>query len=206
MVLSTLGALILWFGWYGFNGGSVGSLANGGAQTLGRSMITTTLSAASGGLAVYGVETYITGVRDLPPLLNGLLAGLVSITGSADIVETWAAIIIGLVGAVIYSCGSRIVVAKLLDDPLDAFALHGLCGFWGIMAVGIFAKGPDPDPVGLFYGGVSQLGVQLLGALVIAMWSSGTSYVCFYLIDFCVGLRVPLKDEKVRLDEERSDS
>ena len=200
MVLSTLGALILWFGWYGFNGGSVGTLAGGNAIVLGKVLICTTLSAASGGMTTYFVETYITGIRDLPPLLNGVLAGLVSITSCCDCVDTWASLIIGAMGALFYSGASRMLIANQIDDPLDAFALHGLCGIWGVIAVGIFSL-PDSGNAGLLYGNYQQLGFQFLGAVVTAAWSIGTSYICFTLIDICVGLRVTLNDEKVGMDE-----
>ncbi|GMH94043.1 hypothetical protein TrVE_jg6168 [Triparma verrucosa] len=206
LVLSTIGCLILWFGWYGFNGGSVGDLTGGGYARAAKSMLTTTLAAASAGLSVYWIESFMTGIRDLPPLLNGILAGLVSITAAADVVDTWAAVVIGVVGAFAYSVGSRVVLAYEIDDPLNAFPLHGICGLWGIISVGLFAD--DVDHKGIFYGGEGtkggpgyrQIGIQLLGAIVIAVWAASTSFVCFWLVDKCVGLRVTLKEEKLGMD------
>ncbi|GMI11095.1 hypothetical protein TrLO_g10091 [Triparma laevis f. longispina] len=206
LVLSTVGCFILWFGWYGFNGGSVGDLTGGGYAKAAKTMLTTTLSAASAGLSVYWIESFMTGIRDLPPLLNGILAGLVSITASADCVDSWASVIIGVVGAFAYSIGSRAILAYEIDDPLNAFPLHGICGVWGLFAVGLFAD--DEDHKGLFYAGEGnlggpgyrQLGVQILGAIVLIIWSTLTSGICFWLVDKCVGLRVTLKEEKLGMD------
>ena len=204
LVLSTIGALILWFGWYGFNGGSVGRLTNGGIDIAAKSFVTTTISTAGAGLLVYWIESYLSGVRDLPPLLNGILAGLVSITAGADCVDTYAAFIIGVIGAFTYCMGYRYVLRQGIDDPLNAFALHGLCGVWGILAVGIFANGDNGGTTGLLYGNPMQIVWQLLGAIVVSVWSAVTSYICFQGIDYCVGLRVFLSEEKVSRIESRS--
>jgi Amt family ammonium transporter len=198
LVLSTVGCMFLWFGWYGFNGGSVLRLSNGGVTRAARAMVTTTISASTGGVMTYLAESYMTGVKDLPPLINGILAGLVSITAVADNCDMWAAFFIGLIGAIVYSGISRFVLHRQIDDPLDAFPLHAGCGIWGVIAVGIFGS---ESPKGLLYGNFEQLGVQLLGVVVIFIWTGATACAVFTVIDYYIGLRVSLQVEKIGMDE-----
>ncbi|KAJ9452123.1 Ammonium transporter 1 member 1 [Diplonema papillatum] len=140
---------------------------------------------------------------DLSLLVNGVLAGLVSITAGCAVIEPWAALTIGVLGGLIYYGASIMLVKLRIDDPLDAFAVHGVCGYWGITAVGFFATSTnvrtaygdamaDKDYYGVFYGGNGdQLGIQVLVGLVIAMWTVTLVSICFAILKFAGRLRVP---------------
>eukprot|EP00002_Diphylleia_rotans_P030126 TRINITY_DN6174_c0_g1_i1.p1 TRINITY_DN6174_c0_g1~~TRINITY_DN6174_c0_g1_i1.p1 ORF type:complete len:507 (+),score=87.93 TRINITY_DN6174_c0_g1_i1:90-1610(+) len=211
VTMAALGTLILWFGWYGFNPGSVGNLTNGRAMIAAKVATTTTLAAACGGLTTLILRKFLTNTYDLPAVLNGLLGGLVSVTGPCAVVEPWAAAVIGIVGAVVY-CGSVLLLEKMqIDDPLEAAAVHGFCGMWGVISTGLFATAENiqtvyglkskPDQYGLFYGGGGeQLGVQLLMLLCLVTWSVVTSYITFSFISRFVGFRVPREVEFEGLD------
>jgi Amt family ammonium transporter len=151
----------------------------------GRISVTTTLSAASGAIAAVFVGPTIdrTSNFNLVDALNGVLAGLVSITGPCAVVTPYGAIIIGIIGAILYKLTSMALLKLRIDDPVDAFAVHGACGMWGVLASGFFATqyytaevyGRDPahDDWGVFYGGKGrQLGVQILDIVCTAAWAS----------------------------------
>merc|ERR1719426_362773 len=105
---------------------------------------------------------------------NGILAGLVSITAPCGSVQPGEAVLIGILGGLVYQGASMLMVKLKVDDPLDAFAVHGACGFWGVLAAGLFGEGN-----GAFYGG-DQLGVQIVGALLIALWISVPSVALLF--------------------------
>lgn len=131
--LIVLGTFILWFGWYGFNCGS--TLGMGSASTgvmAAHVAVNTTLSAATGGLGVLVLRFAILKKYDIGGMCNGILAGLVSITAGCGNLETWAAFIAGLVGACVYEGASRLLKLVKVDDPIDAFAVHGAAGAWGV--------------------------------------------------------------------------
>ena len=141
-VLQVLGTFILWLGWYGFNAGStMGISTDTQARTAGRVVVTTTLSAAAGGITAVCLEKFIGNSRawDVAAMCNGILAGLVSITAGCATVQPWAAIIMGLGGACFYRLASKVMLRLQIDDPLDAFAVHAVCGFWGIVTCAIFS-------------------------------------------------------------------
>jgi len=150
--LIVLGTFILWFGWYGFNCGSTLSMhtASSGAMAAHVAM-NTTLSGASGGLVVmllrYGMHMKLTGSPkyDLPGMCNGILAGLVSITAGCATVECGSAVLIGTLGGFIMQGASSLVKTIKVDDPLDAFAVHGSCGAWGVLAAAFFDWGNGFD-------------------------------------------------------------
>lgn len=184
-----LGTLVLWVGWMFFNGGSSLTISGGGWKSAGKAMVNTILAPSAAGLLTFLTRKYITGQNkdhrlDFGALTNGLLAGCVSITASCAAVEPWAAIVIGLIGSVVYS-GACVLTEKFeIDDPLEAFQVHGCCGIWGVIAMALFHS-----EKGCFYGAVSDdknvrgadfLGVQCLGILCITVWSGGLSALYFF--------------------------
>jgi len=171
MVLSAAGVLLLVLGWFGFNGGSTAAASGAGAALAGRICVVSAIGAASGGLASFSVIFNTAGFIDLNALTNGMLAGLVSVTAGASVLLPWSALVSGLVGGVVYQYASAGMVYLHVDDPLDAAPIHGACGFWGLMAVGLFAE-EEGSVEGLFtkYGGTDQIGYQIAGALVIMAW------------------------------------
>ncbi len=197
LMLGALGVFILWFGWYGFNGGS--TLAAVGADFA--SVVTTTTLAASAGALAAMVTAWaypVFGRPDPGMTLNGALAGLVGITAGTANVSNFAAIVIGLVAGFIVVMAIVFFERIKIDDPVGAISVHGVCGIWGLLAVGLFdSVGGD----GLFYGGgVRLLGVQALGALAIVAWTFITSSIVFRVINATVGLRVPAEEEIAGLD------
>jgi len=189
MVLSAAGVLLLVLGWFGFNGGSVAAASGGNSALAGRVCVISAIGAATGGLASFGVIFFTAGFIDLNAITNGMLAGLVSVTAGANVLFPWSAMISGLIGGVIYQYASKGMLVVGVDDPLDAAPIHGACGMWGLIAVGLFAN----DGVeGLVYGNPEQLGYQLCGLVVIVLWCAAVQ---------CTGLGLlnTLKREWVRV-------
>jgi len=179
--LCTLGTFILWFGWYGFNPGSALGITGGLYATVERCAVTTTLAAAAGGVTVLVVRKLTDHIFDLIAVLNGVLAGLVAITASCAFVEPYAAIIIGAIGAVVYIAAVELLLKLKIDDPLEAFPIHGAVGMWGAIAVGLFNRGTLQEVAGfagekwgLFYGGgATLLAANIVGCLIIIVWTVG---------------------------------
>lgn len=199
LVIGALGVFILWFGWYGFNGAA----ATSGPQ-LGSIFLTTTVAPAIA-TVVCMIFTWIKyGKPDVSMCLNASLAGLVAITAPCDVVDCFGAIIIGAVAGLlvvfgVWFCDNVIHV----DDPVGAVAVHMMNGIWGTIAVGLFATSTAPDSTinGLFYGGgFTQLGLQLLGFITVAAWTTVTITITFFIIKKAVGLRVTEEEEIVGLD------
>merc|ERR1719214_202147 len=158
---------MLWFGWYGFNGASTLSMKTpSDAYTSALVCVNTTLSPAIAGIVVFVLRAKLVAPKsfDVCGICNGILAGLVSITAPCGSVKPWETVIIGFIGAFVYQGVSMLMQKVKIDDPLDAFAVHGACGLWGVLAAGLFGEGN-----GAFYGG-DQLGVQIVAALLIAAW------------------------------------
>ncbi|GBG79889.1 hypothetical protein CBR_g30154 [Chara braunii] len=206
--LVVLGTFLLWFGWYGFNPGSMLAIV-GSAGVVGRVAVTTTLAAASAGLSSLFLKKLTSGTWDAMAVCNGALGGLVSITAGCSVVEPWAAIVIGVIGGVVYLAGSALLLLIKVDDPVDAAPLHGGCGLWGVAAVGLFAKRSyvmdsivsNATHYGLFHGGGGKmLGVQLLYAICIIAWVSGTMSLFFGVLKIFGVLRVPPEEEQRGLD------
>lgn len=208
-VLVALGTFILWFGWYGFN--PVSTLAFEYMETAARVAVTTTLGAAAGGVTALSIHYSLTKSLDVGPMCNGILAGLVSITGNCVVIEPWAAALIGAIGAAIYYGFSALLRKLKIDDPLDASSVHGACGAWGVIAAGLFAKqkyvlndygaeGGADDYGALYGGGGKQLGNQIAGVLAIIAWVGFTSSVLFGVLKYAGMLRVPVEEEEVGLD------
>ncbi|MDG1245470.1 MAG: ammonium transporter [Polaribacter sp.] len=185
--LATAGVLILWLGWFGFNGGSVLS-ADPGLTSL--TLVTTCLAAAAGGVVAALVSTIMYKNLDLTMFLNGILGGLVAITAGADQMSPTDAILIGgIAGAFIIFAVSLIDKLKL-DDPVGAIAVHLVCGIWGTLAVGIFGN--------LASG--SQFLSQLLGISAYAIFCIITSFIIIFTLKKTIGIRVSEKEELEGLD------
>jgi Amt family ammonium transporter len=195
LLLATLGVFLLWFGWYGFNGGS--TLAAVGAD-FASVIVTTTLAAAAGAVAaMFTAWAYpVYGRPDPGMTLNGCLAGLVGITAGCANVSNAGAIAIGLVAGVIVVFAVVVIDRMRIDDPVGAISVHGVAGVWGVLAVGLF----DTSGGLLFGGGAAQLISQLIGVIAIIAWTFVTSSAVFWAIRLTVGLRVPPEVEIAGLD------
>lgn len=200
MSLASLGALILWFAWFGFNSGS--TLGVGDGSLIARIAINTNLAAASGAITAMFFAWYRFGKPDLSMTMNGALAGLVAITAPCAFVSPQAAILIGAIGGIIVVSGITFLDKIQVDDPVGAVPVHGMNGIWGTLSVGIFgqkALGLARD--GLLYGGgLTQLGVQALGVFTVVLFVIGAMYVIFKFIDIIIGLRVSRDEELKGLD------
>ena len=198
--IGCLGVFILWLGWYGFNGAACTSV-----EQLGSVFVTTTVAPAIA-TVVCMIFTWIKyGKPDVSMCLNASLAGLVAITAPCDVTDVTGSIIIGAVAGVLVVFGVWLLDYKLhIDDPVGAVAVHCLNGIWGTIAVGLFATTSAPgndSVVGLFYGGgFKQLGLQLLGFVTVAAWTTVTITIAFLVIKATVGLRVSEEEEIVGLD------
>merc|ERR1719504_417180 len=153
----------------------------GAAHTAGIVAVNTTLAPCVAGLVVFMLRALVVSPRllDVGGFCNGILAGLVSITAGCAFVKPWETVIIGLIGGVVYQLASMLLRMLKVDDVVDAFPVHGACGIWGVIAVGLFG---DPDEGlggnGIFYGG-NQLGVQLFGLAMIILWVGTLSCMIF---------------------------
>jgi ammonium transporter, Amt family len=202
MPLVGLGVLILWLGWFGFNGGST----LGTADSRFAEVALVTQLGAAGGVIIASLITYMrTKALDVGMAGNGAIAGLVAITAPSGYVEFWAAPIIGGIGGAIVVLGV-LAIEKRLDDPVGALSAHGLAGVWGTLACGLFTSdrlaeyNGIGDP-GLFYSGsLEQLGVQAVGVGAAFVTVFVLSYATFAAIKATVGLRVTEEDEDAGLD------
>ena len=201
MPLAALGVFILWFGWYGFNAGSTLSGTDGSIAFI---AVTTTLAAAAGAIAAMGSSWIAFGKPDPSMSLNGALAGLVGITAGCAVVSPAGSLIIGLIAGILVVGAVEFIDKKLkIDDPVGAISVHGVCGVWGTLAVGLFATGKGGDFTGLLYGGgIAQLGVQALGVAAVFGWVFITAGLLFMAIKAIVGLRVSESAELAGLDIE----
>jgi Amt family ammonium transporter len=198
--LASLGVFILWFGWFGFNPGS--SLHVGDGSLIALVAINTNLAAAAGGISAMITVWKIFGKPDLSMAMNGALAGLVAITAPCAFVEPWAAIVIGIIGGVIVVYGVILLDKLQIDDPVGAVPVHGMNGFWGTIAVGLFGKESlGLAHSGLLYGGgLKQLSIQILGVLSVIVYIIVGMSIVFKLIDVTIGLRVSREEELKGLD------
>lgn len=195
--LASLGVFILWFGWYGFNAGST---LSGTDLSMASIAVNTTLGAAGGAIAAMTTSWIKFLKPDVSMSLNGALAGLVAITAPCAVVSPTAAIIIGLVAGVVVVFSVEFIDKVLhIDDPVGAISVHGICGVWGTVAVGLF--GATDEVRGLLYGGgVQQLGIQALGVMAVAFWVILSSFLLFQMIKRTIGLRVSVHEELSGLD------
>lgn len=208
MPLVGLGVIILWIGWFGFNGGSTFETS---ASFFGEVMLNTQLAAAAGVIGA-SIAVYLKGrAVDVGMAGNGAIAGLVGITAPAGFVEYWAAPIIGLIAGVLVVF-AVLAIDKKVDDPVGALSAHGLAGIWGTLAVGIFASPrliSEGAGSGIWYGifgdaslssAFGQLGVQALAVLFTFVVVLAISLLTFFGIKKTIGLRVPPEEEEAGLD------
>ena len=186
--LATLGTLILWMGWFGFNGGSVlklGDIANANAVAM--VFLNTNAAAAGGALGALILARILFGKADLTMLLNGALAGLVAITAGPDTPSALGATLIGLVGGLIVVVSILTLEKLKIDDPVGAISVHGVVGLWGLLAVPLTNDG-------------ATFGGQIAGALTIFVWVFVTSLIVWLAIKAIMGIRVSEEEEYEGVD------
>ena len=191
--LAALGAFILWFGWFGFNPGST---LSGLDTNIARIAVNTNLAAAAGGMAATLLTLFRYGKADPSMAINGALGGLVAITAGCAYVEPISSMVIGAIAGVLIVAAVPFFDSLRADDPVGAIAVHGVCGTFGTVAVGIFAENG-----GLLYGGSTDLlFIQLLGVLAVSLWGFGSTYAAFSALKAICGIRVSVEDEHEGLD------
>lgn len=194
ITLGALGVFILWFGWFGFNPGSTLSGFDAGIAQI---AVNTNLSAAAAAVMAMTVTWLKYKKPDVSMTLNGGLAGLVAITAGCAYVSPTGAVIIGaLAGIIIVFSVEMLDKTIKIDDPVGAISVHGVCGAFGTMMVGLFAV----DGGLLYGGGTALLGTQVIGVLAVAAWVGMTSFVLFGAIKLTLGLRVSREEEIYGLD------
>lgn len=181
------GVLILWLGWFGFNGGSVLS-ADPAITSL--VLVTTSLAAAAGGVSAFLTSTLMYKNYDITMFLNGILGGLVGITAGADLMSPNEAVIIGLIAGPIIVLGVALIDKLKLDDPVGAVAVHLICGIWGTLAVGIFGT----------MAGLDQFLIQLTGVGIVGAFCVLSAFIILTIIKLVAGLRVSEIEELEGLD------
>ncbi len=203
MMACALGVFILWFCWFGFNGGSTVAMSTDADMELASLVMFNTNMAAAVATCAAMIFTWIRyGKPDVSMTFNAALAGLVAITAGCDCVTPVGAFFIGAVAGILVVLSVEFFdnIAKI-DDPVGAVSVHMVNGMWGTIAVGLFSNGGDGVAAGLFYGGgLSQLGIQLLGIVTVAAYVLVVMFIIFKLIDKTVGLRVPAEVEIDGLD------
>ena len=203
MTACALGVFILWFCWFGFNGGSTVAMSTDADMELASLVMFNTNMAAAVATCAAMIFTWIRyGKPDVSMTFNAALAGLVAITAGCDCVTPVGAFFIGAVAGILVVLSVEFFdnIAKI-DDPVGAVSVHMVNGMWGTIAVGLFSNGGDGVGTGLFYGGgLSQLGIQLLGIVTVAAYVLVVMFIIFKLIDKTVGLRVPAEVEIDGLD------
>jgi ammonium transporter, Amt family len=194
--------MILWFGWYGFNAGStLGAVGYGGL--IGMVAVNTTLAAATGAVTVMFIQFFRTRKWDLGWTLNGSLAGLVAVTAGCAFVSPLSSLIIGAMGAIVLIIAVELVEKVKIDDAVGAFAVHGACGIFGTLAVGLFAESTltFSGQAGLFSGGgLDLLGVQAIGSLATVAFVGASSFIMFGALKAANKLRVSSKADIVGID------
>ena len=216
LTLGAVGGFILWFGWYGFNPGSTLSAVD--MQGIGRVAANTTLAACAGGMAAMYFALWFgdtKGKFDLAYTVNGFLGGLVAITCPCYWVSPFGAIVLGAVAGIVVYLGILLLERIRIDDPIGAVAVHGFCGIWGTLSLGLFASGQfgatgptgadNSAPVtGLFYGGgIGVLKAQFIGSLTITVATFVITYIVMWVVKqlpYPWKLRVEPEGETAGLD------
>jgi len=213
IVYQTLGTLILWFGWYGFNGVST-LFINGFSGVAAHTMATTTIAAATGCLTTTGIGYLHEHIISPSYSNNGVLAGLVSITAGCSTCSPAGAFVIGLIGSPVYYYSNQLLIKYKIDDVVGSIPIHGFCGLWGVLAASLFAtpnyygqayySGRAEDCAGLFYGGNGGLlGANVLFILFLLAWVGGITTIVVYPIKCLNLLRVSEEVELAGMDDSK---
>jgi len=206
MAYVTLGVIILWFGWFGFNPGSTLSVRFGGVGFFAYVAMNTNIAAAAGALGAVVTSWLVIKKPDLSMMLNGAIAALVAITAACAFVAPWAAIVIGLGAGVIVVFGVLLVERLGLDDPVGAVAAHGMSGLWGTLSLGFLTVPSLASKLatgrgGLLYGGgFHQLGVQALGVAAVGAFTFTASFLILWAMKATIGIRTEPEVESAGLD------
>jgi len=193
LLMASLGVFILWFGWFGFNAGST---VAGTDLSIASIAVTTNLAAAAGATLAMVTSWVKYGKADVSMTLNGALAGLVGITAGTAAVDNYGAVTIGALAGILIVFAVEFIDKLRVDDPVGAVAVHGVCGAFGTLMVGLLAVDG-----GLFYGGGAELLlIQAKGVVSVFIWTFGMAYVLFKVIDAVIGLRVAREEELEGLD------
>jgi ammonium transporter, Amt family len=202
MSIATLGCLILWLGWFGFNPGSV----MGVSSAIGHIAVTTNTAGAFGGIAATAVAWIFSGKPDLSMIINGILAGLVGVTASCAWIDIPSAAVIGTVAGILVVFAVSFFDKLKIDDPVGATSVHLVNGIWGTLAVGLFSQGdkfgvtPAPKPGLFFNGGFEQLGYQIIGTLSVGGITVALCLLFWAVLKATMGIRVTAQEEFEGLD------
>ncbi len=193
LLLATMGVFFLWFGWFGFNGGST-LIANGSVAPV---IMNTVMAAAAGGATTMMITVFFIGHAKIEEVLNGILGGLVGITAGCAVVDISSAVLIGCIsGLVVYAAEWLLLYVAKIDDPINAIPVHGACGVWGTLALALFAP-PELLPAGSKW---AQFLVQLQGSLAVFAWAFTCGCAIFFFLKVTKLLRVPQDHEKLGLN------
>ncbi len=210
LTIAASGGLLLWFGWYGFNPGSTLSAMD--FEGIGRVAANTTLAACASGLTAMTYGYILSKKWDVSFTVNGFLAGLVAITCPCYWVSPTGSIVLGGIAGVIVVLGVELLEYLRIDDPIGAVPVHGMCGIWGTLSLGLFACGKygatgpfaadNSAPLaGLFYGGgTTVLVAQLIGSAIVTIATFGSAYIVMWVVNAMGLLRVSAEGEKYGLD------
>jgi Amt family ammonium transporter len=193
--LASVGAFILWFGWFGFNpGSSLGAVGNW--ELIGTVVVNTFLASAAGGIATMFYTYFSYGKIDITMVINGILAGLVSITAGCNVVGPMSAIFIGFIAGILVDVAVLFFDKMKVDDPVGAIAVHGVNGLFGTLAVGFFAA-----EGGLFFGGGMDLLItQMIGVVTIGLFSFSITFILMKVLKSTVGVRITSDEEEAGID------
>lgn len=199
--LATLGTMILWFGWYGFNSGSTLGASNTGL--IGLVTVNTTLAGGAAALAAIIYQYIRTSKWHLDYCLNGALSGLVAITAACAYVAPWAAVLIGLTAGILLVTGINLIESLQIDDPVSAFSVHGINGMMGTLSIGFLGQAEltlNKKAGLLLGGGIELLGIQLLGVVAIAVFTVAFSFLMFGSLRAMGRLRVHPEGDRLGID------
>jgi ammonium transporter, Amt family len=207
MAFTTLGVIILWFGWFGFNPGStLGVVTGDHIGYFAYVALTTNVAAAAGALGAVTTSWLVLRKPDLSMMLNGVIAALVAITAASGFVAPWAAIVIGALAGMVAVLGVLLVERVRIDDPIGAVAVHGMAGVWGTLATGIFAVPALAENLAtgtggfVYTGSLDQVGVQALGLLAVGAFTFTASFAALWAMKALWGIRVEPEVETAGLD------
>ncbi|XP_053956833.1 putative ammonium transporter 2 isoform X1 [Anastrepha ludens] len=206
-VNACMGLFVLWWGWLAFNSGSTYGVSGAKWQYAARAAVMTMMGSFGGGITscAYSLWRH-DGRMDIIDLINGVLGSLVSITAGCFLYRAWEALIIGMLGALLCVVAMPLFDRLGVDDPVGASSVHGVCGIWGVIAVGFFADNPVPLETtkgrsGLFKGGGWYLvGIQSLSALCLACWGICSTFLLLYIVNKFIPLRMDPNEELLGAD------